>query len=64
MAVGITKIVCVSCRKSLTEAQRTSGGTCPKCKHRGDNAVDAVEVLFVFEIRYPWYQKLWRFAFG
>ena len=60
MASDGTLIQCAKCRKSLTEAQRVASHTCPKCKHRGTNAVSSVDVIFVYRWeRSKWY-KFWR----
>jgi uncharacterized CHY-type Zn-finger protein len=60
MASGSTLIKCVNCRKRLSEEQRTASHTCPKCNHRGTNALKTVEVFFVYSFERPWYVRWWH----
>lgn len=53
------KIVCASCKEQLTDDERIhSHGRCPKCNHRGTNALTTVDVIFVSVYVRAWYERL------
>ena len=58
----VTVMHCVSCKKQLNDGERMyNHGTCPKCGHRGENAVTIVDCVFT-SAKIPTFKtriKLW-----
>ncbi len=67
MGYYATIFQCVGCRQTLNTKQRMySHGTCPKCGHRGVNAVTIVECIAIagyfdepHEAVGKWFRKTW-----
>lgn len=58
MASEGTLILCSKCRKRVTEGERTASHTCPKCDHRGPNAIKSMDVVFVYGWERPWWVRI------
>ena len=65
MGCEVLRIVCIECRKGLTEHQRVnSGGICPHCNHRGANAYTKIDVIFISEHNISVFEQIKTTIFG